>query len=174
MLIISFAWTVPALIARRKKCTRRDWNESYAAKFHAGDLVQAYDKSPRIGGKRIGTVKLICTPYQEPAAAVANEPEDWENEGFAYLTEIGVTVHGKTPKDFWNGWLTSQYYVWVVRFEIVEIYTLIDNDFIKKHRDSRGRVYLPAGDVALAPDTKLDGISLIGDGMRSTRIEKVR
>ncbi len=120
MLIISFAWTVPALLARRKSCTRRDWNATYAARFHKGDLVQAWDKSPRIGGKRIGTVRLTADPEQIPANALP--PEDWENEGFAYLTEIGCTVHGKTPQDFWDGWLASPYKVWVVRFEIVDIF----------------------------------------------------
>ena len=120
MLIISFAWTVPALLVRRKRCTRRDWSASYAAHFHKGDLVQAWDKSPRIGGKRIGTVRLTADPVQEYARDIP--AADWENEGFAYLTGIGCTVHGRTPRDFWNGWKASPYLVWVVRFEIVDIF----------------------------------------------------
>ncbi len=120
MLIISFAWTVPAFKARRKRCTRRDWNERYARLFHKGDLVQAWDKNPRNGGKRVGTVRLTADPYQEPASAVPDE--DWENEGFAYLTETGATVHGKIPQDFWDAWKQDSRPVWVVRFEIVEVF----------------------------------------------------
>lgn len=120
MLIISFAWTVPAILAGRKSCTRRDWNESYARKFRKGDIVQAWDKNPRNGGRQIGTIRLTADPYNE---LLSEAPEaDWEAEGFAYLTEIGCTVNGRAPVEFWNGWKASSDKLWVIRFEIVEVF----------------------------------------------------
>ena len=118
MLIINFAWTDPAFKARRKRCTRRDWNERYARLFHKGDLVQAWNKNPRNGGKRVGTIRLTADPYRELSEAVP--AEDWENEGFAYMTEIGK---GESTRRIWEGWKHNDIRVlWVVRFEIVEVY----------------------------------------------------
>lgn len=54
MMIISFAMTVNAFLSGSKTVTRRFWKDKYAAKFHAGDIVDAYSKSPRNGGKKIG------------------------------------------------------------------------------------------------------------------------
>ncbi len=38
MMHISFGWTSPAVKARRKAKTRRDWKDSHAKKFKPGDL----------------------------------------------------------------------------------------------------------------------------------------
>jgi hypothetical protein len=57
-VIISFAWTVPALIAGQKTVTRRVWSSGHAAKFHAGDVVDAWDKSPRAHGRRVATIEI--------------------------------------------------------------------------------------------------------------------
>lgn len=51
MRIISFGWTWPALVAKSKTVTRWDWDEDYARRFHKGDIVLAYDRSPRLGGR---------------------------------------------------------------------------------------------------------------------------
>lgn len=119
MLIISYAWTTPAVKARRKTCTRRDWEDAYAARFHKGDLVQAYDKNPRNGGKPFGIVRLTQDPYKERLCDIPMD--DWVNEGFDYLTEIGVTVKGLKPIEIWNLWKLNEETIWVVRFEIVEL-----------------------------------------------------
>ena len=117
MRIISFAWTTPALLAGRKTCIRREWDDKYAQGFHEGDLVAAYDKSPRYGGKRVATIRLRDNPYQQSTMKVPFS--DWEKEGFAYLAEIGAKVNGKTPHEVWDHWLTHNQMVWVVRFELV-------------------------------------------------------
>ena len=118
MPIISFAWTTPAIKARLKTCTRRDWNDDYARRFRAGQLVAAYDKSPRYGGKQIVILCLTEKPYKEPYCQVPDS--DWEAEGFAYLESIGARVAGMTPRELWNIWKQSPVEGWVIRFEYVE------------------------------------------------------
>ncbi len=120
MRIISFAWTTPALLARRKTCTRRKWLRSTAERFQAGELVQAYDKQARFGGKRVGIIRLTAAPYLE---STTKAPEsDWEAEGFAYLESIGALVDGLEPRKLWQSWRELEpAELWVVRFEVVEI-----------------------------------------------------
>lgn len=119
MKIISFAWTTPALLAGRKTVTRRDWNDGYAQRFRKGDLVQAYDRSPRYGGRRVAVIRLTVDPYKELTNDVP--ATDWEAEGFAYLTEIGATPGGRTPDDVWDSWRDDPTDLWVVHFELVEV-----------------------------------------------------
>jgi hypothetical protein len=69
-MIISFAWTTPAVKARRKTCTRRDWKEVYFQQwvqaYRAGRYTHdAYNKSPRCGGHKFGEIRLVCEPYRE-------------------------------------------------------------------------------------------------------------
>ena len=121
MRIISFAWTTPAIEAKRKTCTRRNWNDQYAERFKVGELLAGYNRSQRYGGHQIAVVKLIQKPYKEP---LCNVPDtDWEAEGFAYLTEIGAKVNGMTPQELWDTWKATEYPEWVVRFEIIEVKT---------------------------------------------------
>lgn len=118
MRIISFAWTTPALIAGHKTCTRRDWRDDYAARFEAGALVAAYDRSPRFKGRQVATIKLTQNPYKE---STADMPEDdWIAEGFAYMTYNGKQLKGLTPRQVWETWRADPLELWVVRFELVE------------------------------------------------------
>lgn len=119
MKIISFAWTTPAILARRKRCTRRDWNDDYADRFNAGDLLAGYNRSPRFGGHQISIIQLTVKPYKEPLRDVPDS--DWEAEGFAYLSEIGARVNGITPQQLWDTWKQTPDPEWVVRFEIVDL-----------------------------------------------------
>ena len=119
MRIISFSWTTPALVARRKTCTRRDWNDDYAKRFQAGELVAGYNRNQRYGGHQIAVVKLTQKPYKEPLCNVPDS--DWEAEGFAYLTEIGARVNGMTPRQLWDIWKQTWDPEWVIHFEIVEL-----------------------------------------------------
>ena len=117
--IISFAWTTPALLARRKTVTRRDWSPNYAARFHMGDLVTAYGRSPRHGGRPVATIRLTQEPYLGNTKDVP--PEDYEREGFAYLESIGAQIDGATPQSLWHYWQEINQRLWVIRFEIVSI-----------------------------------------------------
>lgn len=119
MMIISFAWTTPAIVALQKRCTRRDWNDDYAARFHAGSVLAGYDRNPRFKGKQICVVKLTQKPYRERYCDVPDS--DWQAEGFEYLTSIGARVHGFTPRELWDQWKADPAVCYVVRFEIVRL-----------------------------------------------------
>ncbi len=119
MLIISFGWTVAALLARRKTCTRRDWNDGYAARFEEGQLLAAWDKSPRFHGHQVAVVQLTQKPYKE-LTRLAPE-SDWEAEGFAYLSFISAKIDGYKPIELWQMWHAEDMELWVVRFSIREI-----------------------------------------------------
>ncbi len=121
MKIIAFAETTEALLAGAKTCTRREWNDSHALTFHAGEEVQAWDRSPRTGrGKRVGTIRLTCAPYKEYAN---NAPDaDYAAEGFEYMSAHGLTLFGGArPEEVWASWVNAEmsYALWVVRFELV-------------------------------------------------------
>ena len=89
-MILSFAWTVSPLLAGCKTVTRRDWSPGYVRQWQRawdeGRLVHdAYDKSPRSGGHKIGEISLTCRPYLErlgdmPEADVGAEGDMWANK----------------------------------------------------------------------------------------------
>ena len=118
--IISFGWTADAVKARRKTVTRREWKDSYARTFKAGEELQAWTKVPFAGGKRFGTVRLTQAPYQESTGEIPFE--DWDAEGFEFMNEAGITVDGRPPLQFWMDWRTRPRTLWVVRFEILELF----------------------------------------------------
>jgi len=84
MAIISFNKTIKELLAGKKTCTRRNWSPRNVSRwqkcFDEGNTEHdAYDKSPRNGGKKIGEFILTERPYYE---YLANMPaEDLINEG---------------------------------------------------------------------------------------------
>ncbi len=125
--IISFAWTTDALLTGRKRVTRRRWKDSYARRFKAGDLVEAYDRLPRFGGKRVATIRLTCDPYKERLADMP--PEDLEAEGGLWKSkEDFVRALGGDPDET----------VWVVRFELVEVD--LDAVFERIERERAARI----------------------------------
>lgn len=118
MRILSFGWTTPPLVARQKRCTRRDWDPEYAARFLRGEYLQAYDKSPRFHGKPLGTIRLTETPVY-----TSNLPEeDFELEGFAFCMRHGLTIDKIRPDVLWRAWrldAAKGKRWWVVRFEVM-------------------------------------------------------
>lgn len=130
MRIISYAHTVPALLAGAKTCTRRDWSDDYGARFREGELVSAYDRSPRIHGRRLGTVRLTAQPRREPRTLMPDS--DHAAEGFEWMTR-----HPETwPKTLWGEpfdhfSLSPEWFRrcqqdggrsdWVIRFELVDV-----------------------------------------------------
>ena len=69
-MIISMAWTTPQYLARRKTCTRRMWSERYLVQWQKAwddgrHYHAVYDRSPRNGGRQIGTLRLTCRPYRQ-------------------------------------------------------------------------------------------------------------
>lgn len=120
MRIISFARTTPALLAGSKTVTRRAWAPRHAAGFHAGDLVQAWDKGPRSGGRRVGTIRLTMDPFVQSTALATIDPNEYYAEGFGYLSACGAFIDGMRPADLWALWRDEPRDLWVVRFHLVE------------------------------------------------------
>jgi len=109
-MIISFAWTTPSILDRTKTVTRRDWTTEYARKFHAGDIVDAYDKNPRAGGKKIGQVHLTSAPYRQRLTDMPNS--HFEREGglrYWHDKEEYIAMMGGPKKE-----------LWVIEFEVLE------------------------------------------------------
>jgi len=119
MKIISFAWTTPALLRGKKTVTRRVWDDNYAARYHKGDFIKAYDRNPRNGGKHIATIQITTEPYKEWSNSVSMI--EWRNEGFEYLTGIDARCNGLSPIEIWTGWHENPTPLWVIRFMLVEI-----------------------------------------------------
>lgn len=125
MKIISFAWTTPALLAGRKTCTRRDWNADYARRFKSGELVQAYDKNPRAGGKKVGIIRLVGEPYYSDIMP----EDDYDAEGLAWMEEQDLMVPVEDvkskkklpmhPRRFWEAWKTQNYKLWIIKFDFI-------------------------------------------------------
>ena len=118
-MIVSFAWTTPALLAGAKTMTRRDWTGDYARRFRAGMLVDAYDRSPRARGRKVATIRITRDPYPELVTGSLT-PEVYEREGFAWLDTHG---HGATVARIVAGWESTPEGAteWVVEFALVEV-----------------------------------------------------
>jgi hypothetical protein len=131
MQIISFAYVAPAVTAGRKNVTRRGWDDAYAQRFREDQRAQAWDKSPRFGGKRIAIIRLTANPTWEPLSDMPDE--DYEGEGFAYLHEAGhVPPKSSGLGDFsfesFDRWRSGGGFIWVIRFENVEVIDGADSD----------------------------------------------
>lgn len=119
-MIISFAWTTPALLAGQKTVTRRDWNPKHAARFEVGMLVDAWDKSPRFKGHKVATIRLTETPHQELSSDIPDA--DWYAEGFEYAMAHDLRFQNKvTAREVWDFWKVEPHLQWIVRFEVVEL-----------------------------------------------------
>lgn len=124
MQIISFAWTSDVLLDGRKTVTRRAWKEKYALRFKNGDTVQAYDQSPRAGGKLVAFLRLTHAPVFEPIALMP--VTDFESEGFSYYQEQRLWMPERSP---WKrtipwfafiNWKRSGRSYWVIRFKVLK------------------------------------------------------
>ena len=116
MKIISFAWTTPALLAGRKTRTRRDWADRHAKTFHIGDRIQAWNHVPRVkGAVKVGEIVITGVRRERYCDVKA---EDWEKEGFAYLTENGLPLGDTTPGELFTDWALDDSSVWVIDFKL--------------------------------------------------------
>ncbi len=124
--IISFAWTTPALVAGHKTVTRRDWDDDYARTFQPGQIVHAYDRSPRHRGNHVATLRIVSVTKE----ANSETPDsDYEAEGMAYLAKHPDALPKAKRIDYleqvsWGGfvwWRLCEGESWVIRFEVVSI-----------------------------------------------------
>lgn len=83
-MIISFAWTTEAFLLGLKTVTRRDYDDAYAARFRPGTIHDAWDRSPRAHGKKVGRL-LIVSVRREPVQRMRDDRsyaiEEWRKEG---------------------------------------------------------------------------------------------
>lgn len=110
-MVLSFAWTTYALLSGKKTVTRRDWNDNYAKRFREGMLVDAYDKSPRFGGKKIAVIRLTKTPYKQKLADMPDNHFEREGGRLYWGNKVEfIACMGGSEKEYW-----------VVEFELVKI-----------------------------------------------------
>ena len=124
-VIISFGWTSDAVLAGFKDTTRRDWTPRHVRQFHAGQLVDAWNATPRVVVKnphKFATIRLTA----DPELSDILPREDYDREGFKWLDDYGYRLSGLTPLDLWNRW--EQGFgspdppppLYIIRFEVVE------------------------------------------------------
>ena len=103
MAILSFAMTKDEFLEGKKTVTRRDWSESHfqmwLRMWETNRLVHdAWDNSPRAGGRKIGHFRLTAKPYKEQL--IHMPPGDLKAEG-GMCTSLndfyGLGVHFKEP-----------------------------------------------------------------------------
>ena len=127
MKAISFAWTTPALLARAKSVTRREWPERYARQYHKGEQVLALNKSYYARGHAVAVIRLTDDPRLEPDLDAPDS--DYEAEGFAYLAEhideLPKAARGQVrmtlSRSAFDEWRRAGGFSWVIRFELTEI-----------------------------------------------------
>jgi len=117
-VIVSFSWTSSALLAGAKVVTRRDWDPVHAEHYRAGQLVDAWDRLPRVkGAKRIGTIRVSRPPYRQSSDQTT--PEDFHREGFAWLQRYGTTDDVVRVSEIWAGWHQHPAQLFVLEFDLV-------------------------------------------------------
>ena len=109
-MIISFAWTTEALLSGMKTVTRRDWTDDYAKRFAAGMLVDAYNKLPRAGGRKVATIRITKDPYKQ---LLSDMPD-------AHFEREGGTLHWTNKSDYLRC-MGQDREVWVIEFELLEV-----------------------------------------------------
>lgn len=126
MRIISFGWTKEALLAGAKTVTRRNWKDSYARSFKAGERLQAWSKVPYAGGKRIGTIELTH-PLVKERTGLMDSLHDYRDEGFWWMHHNGIKLPIGSPwpdmdaYHAFNEWMKADVPMWVVRFRLIEV-----------------------------------------------------
>lgn len=120
-MIISFAWTTPALLAGAKTMTRREWHPDHASRFKPAMLVDAWDRSPRTGkGRKVATIRLTRAPWYQTTEPLSDD--DWLREGFSWLVRSGDAWARDRAQFIWDDWSRRRaLHLWVVEFELVEV-----------------------------------------------------
>jgi hypothetical protein len=123
-MILSFAWTTPAVVLGKKDTTRRDWSPktiAMARKIMAqGGTFDAWDKSPRFGGKPIGTVRILELIENEDSKMLAES--EWEREGFHVLQALNARIGKRGAIEVWQFWKhDNETPQTVLRFEVLSL-----------------------------------------------------
>jgi hypothetical protein len=85
-------------------------------RFKVGKIVQAYNKSARVGGVRVAFIRILELKKE----SIALMPDsDYEKEGFKYMEERGLPIWDKDPKEAFQEWRQAGGDYWVVDFELL-------------------------------------------------------
>jgi len=116
---LSFALTTAQMRANTKTVTRRDeWTATHAEHFRAGQLVDAWDRLPRVkGAQKIGVVRVTKAPYRQRSDEIP--PEAWHAEGFAWMQSYGSLADMQRATQIWVGWREHPVELYVLEFELV-------------------------------------------------------
>lgn len=114
-MILSFAWTLEPLLSGRKTRTCRDWSERHMRVWQnawdEGLVHQAWDKSPRAGGKCRGFIKLVKRPRWERLCDMTEADLVAEGGLWATREELIELVGGDPEKRvaiLWLEWLGEE------------------------------------------------------------------
>ena len=128
---ISFGWTSPAIAAREKTKTRRNWKRPYAESFKKGELVGGLDRLRFVKGpreaKRFSIIRLLNRPYLQNTMRM--KPEDYFAEGFHFLhanldlvppSGRRCSLYPFSPREF-EAWRKTRQDLYVVELEVVSV-----------------------------------------------------
>lgn len=86
MMWISFRYSLPEVLDGSKISTMRPWADKHAAKFKEGDMVRAYDRNPRNGGKPKAVIRITRAPFKGTLHDLVYERHRLEKEGHPEMT----------------------------------------------------------------------------------------
>ncbi len=104
-----------ALLAGEQTVTFRPWAVKVYANYNQGDIITAQDRR----GKPVATIKITQTPYKKMSNQI--RVSDWVSIGFDYRQKMSMRINGKTPWEVWQEWVEEPDYLWIIRFEMLEI-----------------------------------------------------
>ncbi len=106
-----------ALLAGEQTVTFRPWAIKVYSIYNQGDIITAQDRR----GKSVATIKITHTPYKKMSNQI--RVSDWVNIGFDYRQKMSMRVNGLTPWEVWQEWTEDPSYLWIIRFEVLELLT---------------------------------------------------
>ena len=115
-MIISFGWTSGAMVCGAKTRTRRDWAPGHVRHFHSGMMANGWSQSPRVHGVYLSDVRLTAPIFRQHTSKITDE--DWELEGFGWMSRRGILINGVTPEVFFERWRHANIDLWVVDFSL--------------------------------------------------------
>jgi len=104
-----------ALLAGEQTVAFRPWAVKVYANYNQGDIITAQDRR----GKSVAIIKITQTPYKKMSDNLL--VSDWVNHGFDYMQRQHLRTNGETPWSIWQNWINDPDYLWVIRFEMLEI-----------------------------------------------------
>lgn len=114
MKIIAYQHTALQCLLGDKTVTRRIWNVKYARQFKAGEIVQAWDRSPRVHGQKFGEQRLLSLCYE--SIGRLEEDSQYARDELAKEGYPGVDA-----KWFIDKFFKDADWIWRVEFEMTAV-----------------------------------------------------